>query len=86
MKNVIKISELVEFVKDQESELAYGSETCLWGEFYGEYRDFCMMSKSELEECEETVASETFDLWQDAYVKYRDLENAGVDFNVSDCF
>jgi hypothetical protein len=76
-----KVSDLAELVSEKEAELAYGSETCLLGAFVNEYGFV-----DEAKQNDTTISDEDYQLWVDAYEKYEELEAAGEDFNVSDCF
>lgn len=68
---------LTAFVIDQEAQLAPTSETCLWGAYKTDF---------EGAKPDDDISKETFDKWADAYAKYRELEESGSDFCVSDCF
>ena len=76
-----KVMDLAEFVAEKESELAYGSETCMLGAFVDAYGYV-----DEAKEDNTIISDDEHQLWVDAYAKYEELEAAGEDFNVSDCF
>jgi hypothetical protein len=77
----MKLSELAKFVKGKESELAYGSETCLLTGFVNSYGYL-----SEALESDAEIDDTDLELWKQAYAKYEDYEKQGIDFNISDLF
>jgi len=77
----MKLSELANYVAEMEAELAYGSETSLLTGFVNE---FCYVSDAQ--DSDDEIDDDIFDIWKDAYTKYQELEEAGEDFCISDCF
>ena len=81
----MKLKELVEKVREYERELAYGSETTLWGDFWAEYRgkigDDETLETSDLE-----IPQEEADMWLAAYTKMAEYENEGVSYDIEDLF
>jgi len=77
-----KLKDLAELIARKESELAYGSETCLLGAFVGAY-GYVEEARNDVTTI---ISNAEYRMWVDAYEKYEELEVAGEDFNVSDCF
>lgn len=77
----MKLKKLAEYVAEMEAELAPGSETSLLTGFVSDYGFV-----SEARESNKEIDDAEMQLWQDAYAKYQELEAAGEDFNINDCF
>lgn len=77
------MKELAELVKERESDLAYGSETALLGEFVHRYAttDTCIEERGN-----EHVADEEYQSWANAYDRMEELEAAGEDYEITDLF
>lgn len=70
----MKLIELTKKVKAFESELAYSSETPLWGDFLDSIEKNCKVNPLNAEDHDETKVDDAEALWWiNAYEKYSDL-------------
>lgn len=81
----MKLRDLTARVREYERELAYGSETGLWGAFVGEYRDK-IEDDVDLETTDIDIPDEDGDIWLEAYLKMEELEDKGEDYSIEDLF
>lgn len=79
--NMIELKKLASFVKEKENELAYGSETSLLSAFVLEFGFL-----SNAIESRRLINATHYDIWVDAYAKYEELTDAGIEFSSGDCF
>lgn len=81
----MKLRDLTKTIRDYERDLAYGSETALWGEFWTEYRDK-VEDDADLDTTDIDITDDEAEIWEAAYAKMVGYEKSGVDYNLDDLF
>lgn len=81
----MKLRDLTELIRDYERKLAYGSETTLWGAFWGEYRDK-IEDDMDLDTTDIDIPDNDAEVWLSAYEKMKEFEAEAVDYDLDDLF
>ena len=80
---IMKLRDLTEEIREYESEIAYGSETGLWGMFWNEYRDK-IEDNVDMDTTDIDIPDADGEVWLAAYAKMRELEKTGEDYELDD--
>ena len=81
----MKLRDLTEQIRVYEREMAYGSETGLWGAFWGEYRDK-IEDDADMDTTDIDIPDEDGENWLAAYEKMVEIEASGEDYSIEDLF
>lgn len=81
----MKLRDLTEQIRVYEREMAYGSETTLWGAFWGEYRDK-IEDDADMDTTDVDIPDEDGEIWLAAYAKMEEFEESEEDYNLDNLF
>ena len=81
----MKLRDLTEQIRVYEREMAPGSETGLWGTFWGEYREK-IEDDEDLDTTDIVIPDEDGEIWLMAYQKLAEFEEAGENYSIEDLF
>lgn len=81
----MKLRDLTEKINEFERELAYGSETVIWGPYFAEYSDK-IEDDEDLETTKLDIPDADAEIWLTAYAKMQEFEESGVDYTLDSLF
>lgn len=81
----MKLRDLTELIKEYERNLAYGSETILWGAYWAEYRDK-IEDDADFDTTDIEINDTDVDVWLAAYAKMEEFEAEGDNYELDDLF
>jgi len=81
----MKLRDLTELIRGYERNLAYGSETTLWGVYWAEYRDK-IEDDTDYDTPDVEIDDVDADVWLAAYARMAEFEAEGDDYNLDDLF